>query len=360
MRARAPAASAAACASASAAAFASAAARASASAAACSLRLGLRPRLPPRPSLAPRPRPGPGPLPPRPPRAGRDGSGLGRRVRLGCASRPAASPRCCCRGAPRPRRLACLGLCDCSRLLLRPCAQPAQQLGLCGCRIRGRGLGGDARICLRLTSATPRRRHACASAASASASAAAAASAAPSVRPASIGTAPCGDVHRAAAGPACRRAFGGATASGTGAQLRHRPSTTFQQSAHVYCRQDRQKLKVRWNASRAVAVVRCSVSDRATANASSIDEPGSLTKWRSPRPNVPMAATAACAGSRPARTCSACRTVRRRIPSGSRSSAPRGSGPTASGGGPSEMIPVEPQSASRMPAGTPGTGQGYR
>ena len=128
------------------------------------------------------------------------------------------------------------------------------------------------------------------------------------------------------------RVSGGA-ASGTGAQLRQRPSTAFQQSAQVYCRHDRQKLKVRWNASSAVAVERCSVSERATANASSIDDPGSLTKWRSPRLNVPNAAS----GLRrlpPARTCSACHTARRRIPSGSRSSAPRGSGPAVSGTGP--------------------------
>ena len=81
----------------------------------------------------------------------------------------------------------------------------------------------------------------------------------------------------------------GGCASGVGAQLRQRPSTAFQQSLHVYCRHDRQKLKVRWKASSAVAVERCSFSERATAKASSSDDPGSVTKCRIPRPSVPMA-----------------------------------------------------------------------
>src|SRR5258708_29542611 len=81
----------------------------------------------------------------------------------------------------------------------------------------------------------------------------------------------------------------GATDSGVGAQLRQRPSAAFQQSLQVYWRQERQKLKVRWNASSAVAVERCSSSERATANASSRDEPESVTKCRIPRPSVPMA-----------------------------------------------------------------------
>src|SRR6266498_4091707 len=43
------------------------------------------------------------------------------------------------------------------------------------------------------------------------------------------------------------------------------------------------------HASRAWVVERCSCSERATANDSSRDEPGSLTKCLRPRPNVPMA-----------------------------------------------------------------------
>ena len=84
------------------------------------------------------------------------------------------------------------------------------------------------------------------------------------------------------------RVSGGA-ASGVGAQVRHLPSTAFQQSLQVYCRHVRQKLNVRWNASRACVVERCSRSERATANASSNDVSGSLTKCFKPRPSVPMA-----------------------------------------------------------------------
>jgi hypothetical protein len=47
-------------------------------------------------------------------------------------------------------------------------------------------------------------------------------------------------------------------------------------------------LKVWWKASSAWAVERCSASDRATANASSSDEPESVTKLRSPRLSVPI------------------------------------------------------------------------
>ena len=73
-----------------------------------------------------------------------------------------------------------------------------------------------------------------------------------------------------------------------GAHDRQRPSTAFQQSPQVYWRQFRQKLNVRWNASSACVVERCSCSERATANASSSDEPGSETKCRNPRPSVPI------------------------------------------------------------------------
>jgi hypothetical protein len=79
------------------------------------------------------------------------------------------------------------------------------------------------------------------------------------------------------------------SASGIGAQLWQRPSTLFQQLPQVYCRHDRQKLKVWWKASSWWAVWRISDSARATANASSIVWSGLATKLRMPRPTVPRA-----------------------------------------------------------------------
>jgi hypothetical protein len=68
-----------------------------------------------------------------------------------------------------------------------------------------------------------------------------------------------------------------------GAHDRQRPSASFQQLPHVYWRQFMQKLNVLWKASSCCAVCSRSVSLRAAAIASSIDESSDMTKLRSPR-----------------------------------------------------------------------------
>ena len=72
----------------------------------------------------------------------------------------------------------------------------------------------------------------------------------------------------------------------SGEQLRHWPSVSFQQFAHVYWRHDMQKLKVLWNASSWRDVTSRSASLRAAAIASSIDESSDRTKLRRPLPIV--------------------------------------------------------------------------
>ena len=73
-----------------------------------------------------------------------------------------------------------------------------------------------------------------------------------------------------------------------GAQLRQRPSTSFQQLPHVYWRQDMQKLNVLWNASSCWELTRRSVSLRAAAIASSIDVSSERTKFFRPRDRTLM------------------------------------------------------------------------
>ena len=72
----------------------------------------------------------------------------------------------------------------------------------------------------------------------------------------------------------------------SGEQLRHWPSVSCQQFAHVYWRHDMQKLKVLWNASSWRDVTSRSASLRAAAIASSIDESSDRTKLRRPLPSV--------------------------------------------------------------------------
>ena len=87
--------------------------------------------------------------------------------------------------------------------------------------------------------------------------------------------------------------------------------------------------------------------------------PDRVTKCRIPRPSVPICRQRRV-GCRRSRTCSACHTVRRRIRSGSRSSAPRSLGPAASGAGPPrsyrpfEMAPRAPLVPPRGHMGTDG------
>jgi hypothetical protein len=57
-----------------------------------------------------------------------------------------------------------------------------------------------------------------------------------------------------------------------GAQVRQRPAASFQQSAHTYCRHEKQKLKVWWKACSCAPEARRSRSLRASASASSSDE----------------------------------------------------------------------------------------
>ena len=85
--------------------------------------------------------------------------------------------------------------------------------------------------------------------------------------------------------PASRSGKGAARTSWPrfGAQLRQRPSASFQQLPQVYCRQDMQKLNVLWNASSWWVVTSRSVSLRAAAIASSIDVSSDMTKFLSPR-----------------------------------------------------------------------------
>src|SRR4029078_2562859 len=71
-----------------------------------------------------------------------------------------------------------------------------------------------------------------------------------------------------------------------GAQLRHRPSATFQQLPQVYWRQYMQKLKVEWNAPSCCAVTSRSSSLRASARASSSDESSLITQFLTPRLSV--------------------------------------------------------------------------
>ena len=59
-----------------------------------------------------------------------------------------------------------------------------------------------------------------------------------------------------------------ASIPGSGMQVRQRPSAVFQQLPHVYWRQVRQKLNVRWNASSWLVVALRSRSLRASAIAS--------------------------------------------------------------------------------------------
>ncbi len=68
-----------------------------------------------------------------------------------------------------------------------------------------------------------------------------------------------------------------------GAQVRQRPSTSFQQLLQVYCRQVMQKLNVLWKASSCWEVTSRSVSLRAAAIASSRDVSSDMTKFFSPR-----------------------------------------------------------------------------
>ncbi len=68
-----------------------------------------------------------------------------------------------------------------------------------------------------------------------------------------------------------------------GAHVRQRPSSSFQQFGHVYCRHCMQKLKVLWNASSCEDVTARSVSLRAAAIASSMDVLSSSTNVFRPR-----------------------------------------------------------------------------
>ena len=153
--------------------------------------------------------------------------------------------------------------------------------------------------------------------------------------PASIGGAatPCTDARPSSARSASGQACGSASSTsaigagrlrdrqpstrarassipGTGAQVRQRPSASFQQLPHVYWRQVRQKLNVLWKASSWCAVALISCSLRASARASENVVPSDITKLRSP--------SRACARDRHAngggpqtRMCSGCRSARR-------------------------------------------------
>ena len=94
----------------------------------------------------------------------------------------------------------------------------------------------------------------------------------------------------AAAAPAAIAAAGAANVSSAGpsmgAQVRHLPSVTFQQSPQVYCRQVRQKLNVLWNASSWCEVVASSSSPRASAIASENEASSDMTKFFTPLEKV--------------------------------------------------------------------------
>ena len=136
-----------------------------------------------------------------------------------------------------------------------------------------------------------------------------------------------------------------------GAQVRQRPSALFQQLPHVYWRQVMQKLKVAWNASSWCGSPRARLVAR---RGHGLVERRVVAQDEFFSPSKGLDALSLAPGARRTRTCSACRSVRRRTRSGSRASAPGARGHVGADGPPNGARVYRRASSAPLRRGYPG------